>query len=149
MCHYCGCREIPLIKDFIAEHERVTDLAGSMVRLLDIGDLDAARACFAELARELRLHWRGEEDGLFAVMSRDPEYRDYVRALEDEHRDMSLLLSTGDLADPRYRAQVIDAVKELDQHIGKEENGLFPASLTALSGDQWNTAMEAWHTAHS
>jgi len=25
MCHYCGCRELPLIRDYIAEHEQ--DLA--------------------------------------------------------------------------------------------------------------------------
>jgi hypothetical protein len=28
MCHYCGCREMPLIRDYVAEHERATDLAG-------------------------------------------------------------------------------------------------------------------------
>ncbi len=34
------------------------------------------------------------------------------------------------------------------QHISKEEDGLFPASLTALSGSDWDEAMEAWHEAH-
>ncbi|WP_228047419.1 hypothetical protein [Streptomyces justiciae] len=37
MCHYCGCREIPLIKEFIAEHERVTDAAGDALRALERG----------------------------------------------------------------------------------------------------------------
>ncbi|MFZ3559570.1 hypothetical protein [Streptomyces sp. BH055] len=44
MCRYCGCREIPLIKGFIAEHERVTDAAGDALRALERGDLAAARA---------------------------------------------------------------------------------------------------------
>lgn len=37
MCHYCGCREIPLIKEFIAEHEAVTNAAGDALRALDAG----------------------------------------------------------------------------------------------------------------
>ena len=32
MCHYCGCRQIPLIRDYIAEHERVMDFAEDAVR---------------------------------------------------------------------------------------------------------------------
>ena len=33
-------------------------------------------------------------------------------------------------------------------HISNEEDGLFPASLTSLSGDEWDAAMDAWHEAH-
>ncbi|MFZ3596646.1 hypothetical protein [Streptomyces sp. BH104] len=39
MCHYCGCREITLVKGFIAEHERVTDAAGDALRALEPGDV--------------------------------------------------------------------------------------------------------------
>lgn len=41
-----------------------------------------------------------------------------------------------------------DAVDELHRHIAKEEDGLFPVSLTALTGDDWNRAMAAWRDAH-
>ncbi|MET7856158.1 hypothetical protein ABZS81_02775 [Streptomyces sp. NPDC005318] len=37
---------------------------------------------------------------------------------------------------------------ELHRHIAKEEDGLFPVSLTALTGDDWNRAMAAWRDAH-
>ncbi|AYG79405.1 hypothetical protein DWB77_01519 [Streptomyces hundungensis] len=39
-------------------------------------------------------------------------------------------------------------VGELHEHIAREEDGLFPASLTALSGDEWDRSMAAWRAAH-
>ena len=39
-------------------------------------------------------------------------------------------------------------MSDLYEHISKEEDGLFPASLTSLSGDEWDAAMDAWHEAH-
>ena len=147
MCHYCGCREIPLIKEFIAEHERVTDAAGDALRALAGGDLPRARELVGVMARELENHWRGEENGLFAVMRDDPDYAGYIAALVREHRELGALLPTLDLADPEDVRTLTEAVQELHHHIAKEEDGLFPASLTALSGEEWNTAMAAWREA--
>ncbi|MEY9873034.1 hypothetical protein ABH931_002515 [Streptacidiphilus sp. MAP12-33] len=42
MCHYCGCREIPLIKEFIAEHESVTALAGCVYAYGRMRDVSGA-----------------------------------------------------------------------------------------------------------
>ena len=39
-------------------------------------------------------------------------------------------------------------MSDLYGHISKEEDGLYPASLTALGGDEWDAAMDAWHKAH-
>ena len=61
MCHYCGCRHVSLIRDYIAEHERVTDLGADAVRAIDAADTDKARACIQEMADLLDAHWRGEE----------------------------------------------------------------------------------------
>ncbi|MFF3034754.1 hemerythrin domain-containing protein [Streptomyces rubiginosohelvolus] len=149
MCHYCGCREIPLIREFIAEHESVTDLAGAAVRALDSGDRDVARALVERVAVELRAHWAGEERGLFAMMRENVEYTAYVDALAGEHRDLAAFLDVLDLDSAEQRAAFVRAVGELRSHIAKEEDGLFPASLTELTGDQWDRSMEAWRTAHS
>jgi hypothetical protein len=65
MCHYCGCRQMPLIRDYIAEHERATQLGGDAVRAIHRGELEPAQKMLAEMATELEYHWRGEEDGLF------------------------------------------------------------------------------------
>ncbi|MEV6721683.1 hemerythrin domain-containing protein [Streptomyces xanthochromogenes] len=147
MCHYCGCREIPLIKEFIAEHERVTDAAGDAQRALAVGDVERARELVAYMAGELETHWRGEEEGLFAVMRRDPEYAAYIDVLMVEHQDHGVRLLALDLATAEGRAEFDGLVRELHQHISREEDGLFPASLTALSGDEWNFSMAAWREA--
>lgn len=148
MCHYCGCREIPLIKEFIAEHEAVTDSAGDALRALDSGDLPGASALVADMTAVLLAHWKGEADGLFAVMGQDPEYAPYIAALVGEHRELAAFLSRADLADPADAAELRRAVDELHHHVAKEEDGLFPASLTALTGDDWDLAIGAWRTAH-
>ncbi|WP_370412318.1 hemerythrin domain-containing protein [Streptomyces fradiae] len=149
MCHYCGCRDIPLIKEFIAEHEAVTDLAGDAVRALDTGDPARARALVADMAGRLRTHWAGEERGLFAVMRENEEYAAYIDALVREHRELAAFLAALDLDDPEDRAAFVRSVDELHAHIAKEEDGLFPASLTELTGDQWNASMAAWRAVHA
>ncbi|MEV0746199.1 hemerythrin domain-containing protein [Streptomyces sp. NBC_00184] len=148
MCHYCGCREIPLIKEFIAEHESVTDAAGGALRALDSGDQGLAAELVARMGRELRAHWQGEEQGLFAVMSGDEEYAGYIDALVAEHRELAAFLGQVDLGRAEDVVRLREAVDELYHHIAKEEDGLFPASLTALSGDDWDLSMAAWRTAH-
>ncbi|MFJ8043527.1 hemerythrin domain-containing protein [Kitasatospora sp. NPDC096147] len=148
MCHYCGCREIPLIKEFIAEHESVTDLAGKAVRSLEQGEHAEAGRLAARMAEELRAHWDGEERGLFRVMATDPEYAGYVEALVAEHRELAAFLERLDLGSASQRAEFVAAAEELHHHIAKEEDGLFPAALTALTGDQWDAAMAAWRSVH-
>lgn len=54
MCHYCGCREMPLIRDYIAEHERATNLGGDAVRAIDRGELARAGELFSAMGTELR-----------------------------------------------------------------------------------------------
>lgn len=100
------------------------------------------------MATVLRAHWRGEENGLLAVMRQDDEYTGYIEDLEREHRDLDRLLDTADLVDRDDRQRFLDAVDALHRHIAKEEDGLFPASLTTLAGDDWDRAMAAWREAH-
>ena len=148
MCHYCGCREMPLIRDYIAEHERATNLGGDAVRALDRGELAEAGVLLDAMATELRSHWQGEENGLFAVLGRDPLVAEHIAPLVVEHRELESLLATADLGDPAHRERIRVAVFELHEHIAKEEDGLFPASLIALGGDEWDASMAAWQAAH-
>ena len=139
---------MPLIRDYIAEHERVTNLGGDAVRAIDHGDLETARRCIAQMAVELASHWPGEENGLFRVMEREPEYAEHIAPLVLEHRELAELLATVDVADTNDQQRIRVAVFELHEHISKEEDGLFPASLTALSGADWDASIAAWHEAH-
>jgi hemerythrin-like domain-containing protein len=148
MCHYCGCRHVSLIRDYIAEHERVTDLGGDAVRAIDAGDVDKAQRYVREMAVLLAAHWQGEENGIFRVMQREVEYAAYIAPLVGEHRELARLLATVDLGDAVAQQRIRVALTELDEHISKEEDGLFPASLTALSSSDWDQAMAAWSKAH-
>lgn len=148
MCQYCGCREIPLLRDYIAEHERVINLGGGAVRAIDTGDLDRARTMLVEMAAELTTHWQGEENGIFRVMAREDMYAEYIAPLVREHRELADLLATVDVTNPEHQQAIRDAVFDLYEHISKEEDGIFPAALTTLDGEEWDTAIAAWHTAH-
>ena len=148
MCFYCGCRDIPLLRDYIAEHERVTDLGAKLTQALRNDDLPSAKHLLAEVAGELDRHFRGEEDGLFSVLSEDEAYRDTIDALVEEHRELRELLAAADLTAPDDQERVITAMEDLHAHIAKEEDGLFPVSLTALSGEQWDRSIAAWQAHH-
>ena len=148
MCHYCGCRDMPLLRDYIAEHERVVNLGGAAVRALDRGDQHQAGALLASMADELGSHWRGEENGLFAVMASDELSAQHIEPLVREHRELAALLEYVDLSDPTDKDRIRRAVDDLHGHIAKEEDGLVPASLTALGAEEWDAAMAAWEDAH-
>lgn len=68
---------------------------GDAVRALDRGEHDRAGELLAAMAEELWSHWRGEENGLFAVMGRDQLYADCIAALVREHRELEALLRVG------------------------------------------------------
>lgn len=148
MCQYCGCRDMPLLRDYIAEHERVMSHGDSAVRALDRGEDTLGRQLLAAMADELRSHWRGEENGLFAVMARDELFAEHIAPLVREHRELEELLEAVDPSDPEDLERIRKAVFDLREHIAKEEDGLFPASLTSLDGDEWDAAIAGWQGAH-
>ncbi|MGV0581359.1 hemerythrin domain-containing protein [Mycolicibacterium elephantis] len=148
MCQYCGCRDMPLIRDYISEHAHVLNLGGEAVRAIERGDLQTARERLSAMAEELQSHFKGEENGLFAVMAADELFAEHIEPLVREHRELEQLLATVDIAETQGQQAIRDAVEGLFEHTRKEEDGLFPAALTSLDGDQWDAAIQAWHDAH-
>lgn len=139
---------MPLLRDYIAEHERAVDHGREAVRAMDRGELDVARRRLGEMFEELRSHWQGEENGLFAVMHSDELYAEHIDPLVAEHRELAAFLEVVDLSDPDDQKRVRKEIEELYVHIAKEEDGLFPAALTALDGPDWDAAMVGWQQAH-
>jgi iron-sulfur cluster repair protein YtfE (RIC family) len=140
---------MPLIRDFIAEHEQALDCADDILRALDRRDWPAVTRLLQQMQDELRPHWQGEENGIFEVMAaREQQYADYVRPLIAEHRELAQLLASVDVSTAEGEHAVRVAFEELRGHMRREEDGLFPASLTALAGDDWDAAIEAWRQAH-
>lgn len=140
---------MPLIRDYIEEHEQVVDVGDDALRALDRGDFERARVSLERMKEVLSRHWQGEEAGVFAVMSEaDGSYAEYVDVLVGEHRSLAAFLEVFDVDLPAHRERLRFEVGALHEHIGREEDGLFPASLTALTGDQWDRAIDAWKVAH-
>ncbi len=139
---------MPLIRDYISEHAHVLNLGGEAVRGIDRGDLDTARQLLAQLAEELSTHWRGEENGLFKPLLRVELFAEHIAPLIREHRELADLLASVDLARETDQQAIRDAVEDLWEHTRKEEDGIFPASITELDGDDWDAAIAAWHEAH-
>ncbi|MFW0785267.1 hemerythrin domain-containing protein [Gordonia sp. CPCC 206044] len=140
---------MPLLRDYTAEHERAVNLGGDALRALEAGDLEHARTLADRLATELRSHWKGEEDGLFAELLVSGDlFAEYIDPLVAEHRELDAFLTTMDLSRTADRDEFATAVFDLHEHIAKEEDALFPASVTTLDGDQWDAAIAAWQRAH-
>ena len=148
MCHYCGCRHIPLIRDYIAEHERVLDLGSRALEEAGRGALTEAQATVAEMRTELQSHWQGEEEGVFALMRSDELYREHIDPLVEEHRELDALLARLDMTVADDRVRLRDEMHELRIHISKEEDGIFPVTLVEFSGPEWDAAIAAWERAH-
>jgi iron-sulfur cluster repair protein YtfE (RIC family) len=117
---------MPLLRDYIAEHERAINFGGEAVRAIDRGDLARTRHLLGEMATELAAHWQGEENGLFAVMAREELFAEHIAPLAHEHRELAELLATVDISKPDGQQAIRDAVSDLYEHISKEEDGLFP-----------------------
>lgn len=149
MCQYCGCRQMPLIRDYIAEHEQIVDAGNEALRAMARADGEAAGGSLALMQELLTSHWAGEEAGVFSVMSEiEDSYAAYVDVLVHEHRSLAAFLDGIDVSLAAHRERLGFEVRALAEHIEREEDGLFPASLTALSGSQWDRAITAWKTAH-
>jgi hemerythrin-like domain-containing protein len=101
------------------------------------------------MGQVLERHWQGEENGIFQVMADGGEqYADYVAPLIVEHRGLEELLAAVDVSDPADQQRLREAFEQLTEHISKEEDGLFPASVVTMGGAEWDASVAAWSKAH-
>ena len=138
MCEYCGCQQIAVIVELTREHDAVVAILGSVRGVLAAGHLDDAAACCRELLALLGPHTVVEEDGLFPELA--DEYPDHVVALRAEHREIESVLAEavdGPPTDSTWPGRLERIAFLLREHILKEQDGVFPAALSTLDGDQW------------
>lgn len=139
MCSYCGCQSIGIIGRFTTEHEEIINATGLLRRAIAAGRTEEVVALVDEVARLLDPHTQAEEVGLFTVLRRDEDFTEHIDTLCGEHTTLDEVLA-------RIRAGETDLVDRFDtalrSHIQREENGLFPASLTTLGGEEWDEVDE-------
>lgn len=149
MCDHCGCRELTPIAALMSEHDRLRELTGLIRSDLAAGDDTAARARFEQVLVVLGPHVAKEEGSLFPMLRRDGALADHVGVLEGEHA--GLFDAVDDLDDVgsagRWRDGVLAVLHDLDEHMYKEDFGLFPAALATLDGPDWDT-MDRWAQDH-
>lgn len=135
MCSYCGCQAITVIKRLTLQHEEIINKLGQVLRAAEKNDLTATAGFAYELANLLNPHTAFEEGGLFAVLKLHDEFVEPLVKLTLEHKEIDGLLERlieGDVSVAGH----LDTL--LRNHISKEENGIFPASLFTIDGKLWD-----------
>ncbi|MEU8243384.1 hemerythrin domain-containing protein [Actinoplanes missouriensis] len=143
MCEYCGCQAVTAIDELTREHDTVVNMIGEVRAAHAAGDVAGMARLARRIAAVLGPHTAVEEHGLFPLLAGD--FPEQIAALEDEHRRIEAVLdaaSGGTPADPAWPQRLLDALEVLREHILKEQDGVFPAALTTLSGDDWDAVDE-------
>ncbi len=143
MCEYCGCQNIAAIRELTLEHDAVVNEIGEVTRRLRAGHTSAAVEACRRISRILLPHTAVEEKGLFPAMA--VEFPDQVEILHQEHRAIEAVLAEcadGVPADPTWPDRVIRTLDLLRTHILKEQDGVFPATLSVLGNDDWTLVDE-------
>jgi len=136
MCSYCGCRNIPMIAKLNAEHDAIVNSTYALQVALREQDVESAKTAGKILGELLHPHTQREQVGLFAEMKKDELFTEHVASLCAEHDELDgelCLIAAGDLT------RITAMITLLNNHIDREENGLFPAALAYLDDSQWDT----------
>jgi hemerythrin-like domain-containing protein len=147
MCDHCGCRDLTTIGRLMDEHDTLRELSEHIRGYLAAGDEAAAREHFDELLLVLGPHVAKEEGALFPRLARAAELAEHVTVLEAEHADLYDAVDDLDDEPTSWADGVRRVLHELDEHMYKEDFGLFPAALATLDGDDWD-AVDRWEQQH-
>ena len=138
MCEYCGCQDIAAIGELTREHDAVVAHIAEVRSFLRDNSIEGAATTSRRIAELLGPHTVVEEEGLFPLMAE--EFPDHIEALEREHRQIESVLAEatdGTPDDPTWPARLLAVLEMLREHILKEQNGVFPATLTVLDTAGW------------
>jgi|GEM_PF-414972 len=152
MCEYCGCQQIATIAELYREHDDVAAQVGLIRSALAGERLEEVAAGCRQILVILAPHTVVEEAGLFPEMA--DEFPDHIEVLRSDHREIEKVLgeaADGPPDDPTWPDRLLRALHLLGEHILKEQDGVFPASLIALDPDQWERieAVRAQNLAHT
>jgi hemerythrin-like domain-containing protein len=140
MCEYCGCQSVTAIDELTREHDMVVTMIGDVRAAHAAGDVATMAEFARRIAAVLGPHTEVEEHGLFPLLA--DEFPDHVAVLEAEHRRVETVLAAARVqtpTDPGWPRQLMETLDLLREHILKEQDGVFPAALTTLSGADWDS----------
>jgi hemerythrin-like domain-containing protein len=138
VCEYCGCQEISAIGELTREHDAVAAEIARVRVCVREGDVVGAAAVARRIVEILGPHTAVEERGLFPHLAH--EFPDHIAALEREHHEIGAVLAQaarGTPSDPDWPSRLLATLERLREHILKEQDGLFPATLAVLDTQAW------------
>ena len=95
------------------------------------------------LVGHLDTHVRREEVGIFAALRAEDEFVEEVEQLEKEHRGFDEAIEDLDPESPALERHVSDLLRELDEHVERENLGIFPVTGVTLGARGWETVEAA------
>lgn len=146
MCEHCGCREVEPIAELMDEHYALLDEAHHVRRAMSAGDRATAIVHLRSLVEHLDGHVRREELGVFAALRAQDEFVEEVEQLEKEHRSFDDAIAALDPEGPEFEHLVSDLLRDLDEHVERENLGIFPVSIVTLGATGWEMVEEARRT---
>jgi iron-sulfur cluster repair protein YtfE (RIC family) len=146
MCEYCGCRGNEAIAELMDEHDALLDEGHLVRRALATGDREGALTHLRRLVAHLDTHVRREEEGIFTALRDADEYVDEVDLLEKEHDAFDTAIAGLDPDAQGFEQAVSALLVELDEHVERENLGIFPASVVTLRADGWERVARARET---
>lgn len=144
MCGHCGCHGVDAIRELVDEHASLVEDAGVLRAALARGERETVVQVLARLVAHLESHVRREEDGIFTALREDGDFADEVDALEGEHRVLDDAVAALDPEDPDFDTAVLGLLADLEEHIEREDLGIFPVAVVTLGLAGWET-VEAAH----
>ena len=142
MCEHCGCRGVEPLAELMDEHYQLQEEGQAVLRSLRSAD-GATETALRELASHLDLHVRREESGVFAALRRQGEFVDEVDQLEREHESFEVAITGLDPDAPDFGNRVHDLLRDLDEHVERENLGIFPVSVVTLHASGWELVDQA------
>lgn len=124
-----------MIAKLNAEHDAIVNVSYTLQIAVRDGDKDLAREGAEKLSTLLHPHTEREQLGVFAEMKLETTFTAHIESLCAEHDQLDALLEL--IAHGELR-QIPALLTLLNNHIDKEENGLFPAALAFLDNEQWD-----------
>ena len=137
MCEHCGCRGVEPIAELMDEHYQLQEEGEAVLRTLRSADRARTEAALRVLATHLDRHVRREESGVFAALRRQGEFVDEVDQLEREHQSFDVEITTLDPSGPDFDSRIHDLLRDLNDHVERENLGIFPVSVVTLHAAGW------------
>lgn len=125
------------------EHYDLLDDAHALCRAIAAGHRQVATEILDRLTKHIDVHVRREEHGIFTALRHGGEYVEEVEVLEQEHAAFDAAVDTLDPDDPDFERVVADLLRDLDDHIERENLGIFPVSVVTLGAEGWHLVEDA------